>query len=95
MCYHYGGDALGLYHYLLLAFLLYLDEGALYAVEGAADDLDGGAFFQLYLVGSHVNQLIIVGVAHLHEMMHLVFGDCDGFSPSVIGLREILKVFYC
>ena len=45
--------------YAAVAVTLNLDEGTLYAVEWAAQDTDGGAFAEVYLIGTEVDQFLV------------------------------------
>ena len=87
----YGGDAWDEDGYATVARALDLDKGALDPIKGASDDLYGGALLEIYLGGVEVGELLVVGVAHLDEVLHLAVGHDDGHTATLLGGGEVLQ----
>ena len=87
----YGGDAWDEDGYATVARALDLDKGALDPIKGASDDLYGGALLEVYLGGVEVGELLVVGVAHLDEVLHLAVGHDDGHTATLLGGGEVLQ----
>jgi hypothetical protein len=86
----YGQEARELDDNATVTDALYLDEGALYPIEGAPDDADSGAATQVKLFGTEIAELVIVAVADTDELRHLVLGNQDGFVATIHRTSEVL-----
>ena len=70
---------------------LNLDEGALYAVEWAAQDADRSAFAEVYLIGTEVDQFLVAVPGDLDELLHVPVGDDDRLVAAFRWLCEPLE----
>lgn len=92
LCKHDGGNALDHDDDLAALAGLHTEEGALYAIEGASNNLDRGALGQVDLVGGEIAEMVAEGVADGHELLHLILGDRDGDVPALEGAGVVLKI---
>lgn len=69
---------------------LHLDKGALYPIEGAANDADGGATLKVEFIGTEIEKAIIIAVADTYELSHLILGHEDGAVATIDRRDEVL-----